>query len=135
MFYHLRLGLPSCLYSSSFPITPPYILIISPIASHSLKNLLKYFLHNLYPSGAPVPLCLCSPRRERTFFLNVGRVFFPTDPSLCSTKLNLQLCIFTEAFRMTVCFACKSTDLMWDGIRLHIPTREMCSVRLFTLFS
>jgi hypothetical protein len=95
MFFHLRLGLPSCLYSSSFPIKSPYIWIFSPIASHCLTHLLKYFLHNLCaPSGEPVPFCcLCSPRREKKFFLNVGRVLLMDTP-LCSTIFEFSTLYF-----------------------------------------
>jgi hypothetical protein len=36
---------------------------------------------------------------------------------------NLQLCIFTEACTMAVCFADKSADLLCGGILLPIPAR------------
>ena len=98
MFFHLRLGLPSCPYSSSLHITIPYIWIFSPIASHYLTCLLKYFLYNLCaPSVAPVLLRLCSPRRERKFFLNVCRVL-PMDTPLCSQRFESSTLYFHRSF-------------------------------------
>ena len=83
--------------------------------------------------GASVLLSLCSPRRERKLFLNVGSVL-PMDTPLCSTRFESSLCIFTEACTVTVCFVGKSTDLICDVILLPIPDREIRSIRLCTSF-